>query len=225
VLRKQPLDLLVINAAVWNSGHQNTWDGFESTFQVNHFGHAYLVDLLLPLMKLSEDPRVVIVTSLAAYGGLPQGNAAGYQAQLRQDPPYWINSIPAMFNRYADSKLCNIMFAQTLHKQNPWLSVSLCHPGSSFTNLIGGMAYHFMVEFFMRFLFKSPTGAAQTPLFCCLSPRDELRSDCVYSEMSEMPLPWQVTASSCQALAEATEIEKKRMEKTASKSVGNPIEK
>jgi hypothetical protein len=210
---------------VWNSGHQNSWDGVESTLQVNHFGHAYLVDLLLPFLKLSEDPRVVIVTSLAAYGGLPQGDAAGYYAQLRQDPPYWIKSIPAMFNRYADSKLCNIMFAQTLQKQNPWLSVSLCHPGSSFTNLIGGMAYHFIVEFCMRLLFKSPTGAAQTPLFCCLSPRDELRSDCVYSEMSEMPLPWQVTASGCQALADATEIEKKRMERTASKSVGTPIEK
>jgi len=39
-----------------------------------------------------------------------------------------------------------------------------------------------------------------------------------------MPLPWQVTAGSCQALADATEIEKKRMEKTASKSVGNPTQ-
>ncbi len=222
VLRGEPLDLIVINAGVWNASHRNTWDGFESTLQVNHFGHAYLVDLLLPCLKLSEDPRIVIVSSLAAYGGLPQLSVADWQAQLSQDPPYYINTYPAMFHRYADSKLCNIMFAQTLKKQHPWLCVTVCHPGSCYTNLIGGMTYHFAFEFCMRILFKSPTGAAQTILYCCLADKKDLRTDAVYSEMSEMPLPWQVTPNACRILYEATEIEKKRMAKTAAINVGSP---
>ena len=227
LLRGKPLDMLVLNAAVWPSSHRVTYDGDEATFAVNHFGQAYLLDLMLPCLKRSADPRVVIVSALDAYGGVPQATARDWQMQLRQDPPfldYPVLSMPAMYNRYADSKLCGVLFAQTLSKMHPWLSVTLAHPGPTFSTLIGGVTYHFVVEFFARVLFKSPTGAAQTPLFCLLSDRKNLRSDVIYSEMSAMPLPWQVTPAACKALWEATEAEIGSMHKRASLQVGDQRE-
>lgn len=202
----RPLDLLVVSAAVWLGRHERTYDGLEATLAVNHFGHAYVVDMLLPELRKSRDPRVVVLTSLAAYGGLPCASAAAWRAELRRDVPFWPNTLPAMFNRYADSKLCNVMFAQTLKERNPWLCVALAHPGSCATRLVvGEYLLDDLIMFLSMYLWKSPRGAAQTPLYLCLADRGELRTDAIYSEMSPMPLPLQCTAAARRALADATD--------------------
>ena len=95
------------------------------------------------------------------------------------------------------------------------MTVATCHPGSTFTKIwageeeisqcrvvvvvvvfffycfFSGQVDHFILEFVMRLLFKSPKGASQTPLFCCLA--DDVRSDVLYSELSPMPLPSKLT--------------------------------
>lgn len=40
-----------------------TEDGLESTFQVNHLGHFYLVQLLEDVLRRSSPARVVVVSS------------------------------------------------------------------------------------------------------------------------------------------------------------------
>jgi hypothetical protein len=157
-----------------------------------------------------------------------------------------------------------VLFAVSLKKLFPWITVVICHPGSSFTklvagekqkekknvlekkdfnclflshNLFSGSAYHFIVEFMMRILFKSPKSASQTPLFCSLA--ENLKSDAIYSEMSPMPMPSthtnklffflgfhflfsvQATQNEADLLWKATEIEIKKMAEKAKIQVGD----
>ena len=58
-----PLNVLVLNAGVFGLPHSLTDDGFEATFQTNHLGHFYLVQLLTDLLVRSNPARVVTVSA------------------------------------------------------------------------------------------------------------------------------------------------------------------
>ncbi len=57
------IDVLINNAAVVSSERQETAEGLELQFGVNHIGHFLLTSLLMPLLT-KKDSRVVNVTSL-----------------------------------------------------------------------------------------------------------------------------------------------------------------
>lgn len=59
----RPLHILICNAAVFGAPWSLTEDGLESTFQVNHLGHFYLVQLLEDVLRQSSPARVVVVSS------------------------------------------------------------------------------------------------------------------------------------------------------------------
>lgn len=59
----RPLHILICNAAVFAAPWSLTEDGLESTFQVNHLGHFYLVQLLEDVLRQSSPARVVMVSS------------------------------------------------------------------------------------------------------------------------------------------------------------------
>jgi NAD(P)-dependent dehydrogenase (short-subunit alcohol dehydrogenase family) len=64
------VDVLVNNAGVMSLPVRKlTRDGFEMQFGTNHLGHFALTAQLLPLLRLSREPRVVIVSSSAAHQG------------------------------------------------------------------------------------------------------------------------------------------------------------
>ena len=58
-----PLNVLILNAGVFGAPHSLTADGFETTFQTNHLGHFYLVQLLTDLLVTSSPSRVVAISS------------------------------------------------------------------------------------------------------------------------------------------------------------------
>lgn len=205
VIGDEPLHLLVLNAGVWFSSHTETYNGLEGTFGVNHVGYAYLTDLLLPLLRRSDHPRLVVTSSAGAYGGYAPTSASAWRRMFHQGPPMFFNKIPALFHRTMDAKLCNVLLAQSIQAKNPWLSVAIAHPGSCFTRFLGGELSNMVVEFLARLVFKSPQGAAQTPFFCCIEKN--VRADAIYSDFRAMPLPWQVTKEACSALEEATAAE------------------
>ena len=58
------LDVLVNNAGGTWSARQETAQGFEYTFGVNHLGHFYLTNLLLPRLRAGAPSRIINLTSV-----------------------------------------------------------------------------------------------------------------------------------------------------------------
>lgn len=57
------LDILILNAGVFCLPYTITCDGYESTFQICHLSHFYLVKLLEKNILSSYSPRIVVVSS------------------------------------------------------------------------------------------------------------------------------------------------------------------
>jgi NAD(P)-dependent dehydrogenase (short-subunit alcohol dehydrogenase family) len=108
---------LILNAgSQFPGGVQYTEDGFESTFAINHLGHALLFSLLIP--KLSNTARIVVTSSgthdPAHKSGLPDahyttaGDLAHPSPESAQHPGR---------QRYTTSKLVNVLWAYALHRR------------------------------------------------------------------------------------------------------------
>lgn len=67
----RPLHILVCNAAVCTQPWRLTEDGLESTFQICHLGHFYLVQLLQNVLGRSAPARVVVLSSESHRSELP----------------------------------------------------------------------------------------------------------------------------------------------------------
>lgn len=121
------LDLLINNAGVMAIPRQETAQGFEMQFGVNHLGHFALTGQLLPLLLKTPASRVVHVSSGAhRFGHLNFDDLQSQQKYRR-------------FGAYSQSKLANLLFAYELHRKlarmgAATLSVA-AHPGYSATNL------------------------------------------------------------------------------------------
>ena len=119
----RPLDTLVLNAGISRGTQetvvQRTADGFEETIGVNHLGHFYLANLLVPSLAASptKRPRLVLTGSpvhdptsgggsvgSTATLGLLSGLKSGSGFEMVDGGPYDPDKA------YKDSKLCNLMF-------------------------------------------------------------------------------------------------------------------
>jgi len=118
------LDVLINNAGVYMAERKATRDGFEMTLAVNHLAHFLLTSLLLPLLKRSEAPRVVTVSSMAHTSGRivfdDMNGERGFDG----------------YHAYANSKLANALFASELARREPWLTSNSLHPGVIGTKLL-----------------------------------------------------------------------------------------
>lgn len=127
----QQLDVLVANAAVMGGPFELTVDGLERQLATNHLGHFALLARLWPLLLAGDDPRVVVVSSIAARRGRLGPGLTAERLTLPQ--PYEANRV------YADSKQANLLFAQELHRRaqrsQSGVRVLAAHPGVSATNL------------------------------------------------------------------------------------------
>jgi retinol dehydrogenase-12 len=125
------LDILMLSAGVMAIPPGLTEDGFERQFGINHMGHAYLTKLLLPLLtktaSTGSDVRVIMVTSYSHWNA-PEG---GILFDTLKTPAEHLSGS----QRYAQSKLANILFARQLASQYPDLTVAAVHPGIAYTDL------------------------------------------------------------------------------------------
>ncbi len=118
------LDVLINNAGVYLTERKTSRDGFEMTLAVNHLAHFLLTNLLLPLLRKSEAPRVVTVSSMAHTSGRivfdDMNSEQGFDG----------------YHAYANSKLANALFANELARREPWLTSNSLHPGVIGTKLL-----------------------------------------------------------------------------------------
>ncbi|KAI1817291.1 dehydrogenase/reductase [Poronia punctata] len=112
-----PIQALLLNAGLqFPGGITKTVDGVESTFGINHLGHALLFHLLAPY--LDEDGEVsVIVTASGTHDpeqktGLP--DAEYLSAEQLAHPSDKDGKEKNGRQRYATSKLCNVLWTYAL---------------------------------------------------------------------------------------------------------------
>jgi len=121
------LDALVNNAGVMIPPKQETSDGFELQFGVNHLGHFALTGQLLSKLKDQSGARIVNVSSLAHRNG--KIDYKDIHAEKNYD----------RMARYSMSKFANILFTyelqRRLEKANASAMSVACHPGGSATEL------------------------------------------------------------------------------------------
>lgn len=118
------LDGLLNNAGVYMTQHKTSRQGFEMTLAVNHLAHFLLTARLLPLLKISQQPRVVTVSSVAHMNGRIDFNNLNSEQHFDS------------FYAYANSKLANALFAAELARREPWLASNSLHPGVIDTKLL-----------------------------------------------------------------------------------------
>ena len=121
------LDILVNYAGVMAIPRQETAQGFERQFGVNHLGHFALTGALLPLLLKTPGSRIVNVSSMAHRSG--RMNFSDLHG--RQNYSY--------FGTYSQSKLANLLFTLELqrHLDNRGTD-TICvsaYPGFVATNL------------------------------------------------------------------------------------------
>lgn len=127
VKREPHLDVLINNAGVMMPPKQETQDGFELQFGVNHLGHFALTGHLLPMLREQAGARIVNVSSLAHRNGRIDYDDINATKTYRR------------MARYGMSKLANLLFSYELQRKlsaagSPAISVA-CHPGGSATEL------------------------------------------------------------------------------------------
>ncbi len=164
VLQQVPrIDALICNAAIAQVAKQEiTVDGFESQLGVNHFGHFLLCGLLLERIESSAG-RIVVVGSNAYKMGLRRIQFE----DLNFDTKY------TAWKSYAQSKLAQMMFAYELqrrvHAKGGKLTVQVCHPGASRTNLLKDTASTFnkaLWSVLSRFIAQSAEKGSWPEVMC-----------------------------------------------------------
>lgn len=123
------LDVLINNAAIMSPPERVTSaDGLELQLATNYLGHFALTGMLVPLLRESQDARVVSVSSIAAARGVI--NFEDLQSSQAYNP----------FGAYAQSKLSILHWAFALQRRSDaagWRIRSIVvHPGVAVTELI-----------------------------------------------------------------------------------------
>jgi NAD(P)-dependent dehydrogenase (short-subunit alcohol dehydrogenase family) len=120
IARDAPIiDVLINNAGAMFGARQETADGLEQTFALNHMSYFVLTNLLLSNLKAAASARIVS-TSSAAHRAL----------QLNFDDLQCKNGYFA-YVAYGRSKLCNILFTRELARrlQGTTVTANCLHPG------------------------------------------------------------------------------------------------
>ena len=149
------IDILVNNAGFISLDRQETGEGLERQFGINHIGHFLLTMSLLDLMR--EGGRIVNVAS----GAHKTGKIHFDDINLTKG----FNVIKA----YSQSKLANVLFTRELARRvkDRGITVNCCHPGAVATN-IGidrDTGFGKTVTRLLKPFFQTPEQGARTAIF------------------------------------------------------------
>lgn len=159
----RPLHVLLNNAGVILRRREETVDGIEATFAVNHLAYFLLTSLLLGRLRESAPARIVNVASDA------HAQAGG---RLDFDDLESRRRYGAM-RVYGKSKLANLLFTRALARrlEGTGVTVNAVHPGfvgSNFARNNGWAAALGMT--LLRPFARSPEKGAETVVWLCTAP-------------------------------------------------------
>lgn len=149
------IDILVNNAGFISLDRQETKEGLERQFGINHIGHFLLTTSLLDLM--GKGSRIVVVAS----GAHKTGKIHFDDINLHRG----FNVIKA----YSQSKLANVLFTRELARRvkDKGITVNCCHPGAVATNIGIDRETGFgkTVTGLLKPFFQTPEQGARTAVF------------------------------------------------------------
>lgn len=167
------LDILINNAGVAFCSRQETKDGYELQFGVNHLGHFLLTNLLMDTLKASTPSRIINVSAMMHYWGRINRTDINHTKSYDR------------FRVHFQSKLANVLFTRSLSKRlmGSGVTANSLNPGLSVTNLYNNM--HPMVAILLlplSILLKTEKNAAQTSICLAVDPELEQVSGKYFSE-------------------------------------------
>jgi NAD(P)-dependent dehydrogenase (short-subunit alcohol dehydrogenase family) len=164
------LDVLVNNAGAFYATRQESSDGIELTFALNHLAYFLLTNLLLDLLIASAPARIVNVSSGAHAPAVINFD----DLQGKEKYSGW--------GAYAQSKLANILFTYELARRLEGTSVTAnaLHPGFVATNFahnnnqgILGKVIVLGMQGIQRLFARTPEKGAETVIYLAASPEVE----------------------------------------------------
>lgn len=191
------LDILICNAGVFMAPPTLTEDGFERHVGINHLGHALLIKLLFPTLLRTAavppgDVRIIIVAS-AAHKWAPPGGICLTKLRTTQ-------TNLSYKQRYAQSKLANILYAREMARWYPAIKTVSLDPGYVATNSMYHLqkrilhsdrlvrclttVLHAVYRGFGGHLLTPEEGAV-VPIWCATAPAEELTNGEYYDGLGK----------------------------------------
>jgi NAD(P)-dependent dehydrogenase (short-subunit alcohol dehydrogenase family) len=179
--RFDALHVLVNNAGAIFTNYDETVDGYERTFALNHLSYFLLTNSLLDLLKASGKPqqyaRIINVASEAHQMAEIDWN------DLQNKRDYGRTGMAA----YSESKLANIMFsyelARRLEAEKAYVTANALHPGTIASGFGHNNPWYMSLAMTVISPFmKKPEQGAETPVYLATSPEVEGITGQYYSE-------------------------------------------
>jgi NAD(P)-dependent dehydrogenase (short-subunit alcohol dehydrogenase family) len=156
------LDFLINNAGIMMPPFKLTEDGFESQLATNYLGHFLLTKLVFPIIKKTENARIVSLSSLAHIWHEIQFDDMNFKKSYNKR------------YAYSQSKLACLMFGIELDRRLKSANINAisatAHPGVSDTNLTNSMPkiFHFIATRVGSLLLQSAADGAKPTLYAAL---------------------------------------------------------
>ncbi|MCY3779135.1 MAG: SDR family oxidoreductase [Chloroflexi bacterium] len=200
--KHQRLDVLLNNAGAVFSEYQQSADGYEMTFALNHISYYLLTNLLLDIIKLTAhehgEARIINVSSSA------HRNASLRLDNLRDQKGY------SFMNSYGASKLMNVLFTYELARQleDTTVTVNAVHPGlvdTGFGHNTRGL-WSSIIKILQKLFAISPQKGAETLVYLASSPdaagisgkywneKQQKRSSDISYDRSQQTALWEYSA-------------------------------
>ena len=160
----EKIDVLINNHGFLASEKEETVDGLEMTFAVNHIGYFLFTKLLLEKIKAADSGRIVSVASEAHRAGTYDPE----NIQLRDGFSPW--------KAYGNSKLYNILFTKELANRltDTNVTANCLHPGVVASNFAQSGSWIMKTLFTIgKLFFVSPKKGAETSIYLATSPEVE----------------------------------------------------
>jgi NAD(P)-dependent dehydrogenase (short-subunit alcohol dehydrogenase family) len=149
------IDILVNNAGFISLDRQETKEGLERQFGINHIGHFLLTTELVDIMDRGS--RIVNVASGAHKAGKI------YFDDINLTKGYNV------IKGYSQSKLANVLFTRELARRlkDKGITVNCCHPGAVATNIGIDRDTEFgkTITGLLKPFFQTPSEGARTAIF------------------------------------------------------------
>ncbi len=162
--RYHHLHVLVNNAGSIFLARQESVDGIEMTFALNHLGYFLLTNLLLDTLKVSAPSRIINVSALLH-------ERAKINFDDLQNQKMYIG-----VQAYPQSKLCNLLFTYGLARrlEGTGITVNALHPGVVATNLgVNNNRIGRLLRRLINLALISPEEGAQTIIYLATAPNVE----------------------------------------------------